>query len=52
MSSLDESNVQDLVDQVTQFHDDLEEKQTELDTAMQDLEEFLSTTRIFKDCFE
>ena len=43
MSSLDESNVQDLVDQVTQFHDDLEEKQTELDTAMQGLEEFLST---------
>jgi len=43
MSYLDESNIQDLVDQVTQFQDDLEERQTELDTAMQGLEEFLST---------
>lgn len=43
MSSLDESNIQDLVDQVTQFHDDLEEKTQELDIAMGGLEDFLLT---------
>ena len=49
MSSLDESNVQDLVDQVTQFQDDLEEKQSELDTAQAGLEEFLTTPTDPKD---
>ena len=49
MSSLDESNVQDLVDQVTQFHDDLEEKTTELDTAMAGLQDFLLTETEPKD---
>lgn len=43
MSSFDEANIQDLVDQVTQFQDDLEEKQSELDTAQAGIEEFLST---------
>jgi hypothetical protein len=47
--SLDESNIQDLVDQVTQFQDDLEEKTTQLDTAMAGLEEFLSTETEPKD---
>lgn len=41
MSYLDESNVQDLVDQVTQFQDDLEEKQTLLDTALAGIQGFL-----------
>jgi len=31
MSYIDESNIQDLVDQVTQFHDDLEEKTQQLE---------------------
>lgn len=43
MSSLDESNVQDLVDQVTQFQEDLEEKTLQLDTAMSGLQDFLLT---------
>jgi len=41
MSYIDESNIQDLVDQVTQFHDDLEEKTQQLDNAMSGLEDFL-----------
>ena len=43
MSSLDESNVQDLVDQVTQFQEDLEEKTIQLDGAMSGLQDFLLT---------
>jgi hypothetical protein len=43
MSYLDESNIQDLIDQVTQFQDDLEEKTTQLDTAMAGMQEFLLT---------
>lgn len=43
MSSLDESNVQDLVDQVTQFHDDLEEKTQTLDNALAGLQDYLLT---------
>jgi hypothetical protein len=41
MSYLDESNVQDLVDQVTQFQDDLEENTQKLDVAMSGMQEFL-----------
>lgn len=43
MSSLDESNVQDLVDQVTQFQEDLEEKTSQLDGALAGLQKFLLT---------
>jgi len=43
MSYIDESNIQDLVDQVTQFQDDLEEKTQQLDNAMAGLEDFLLT---------
>jgi len=41
MSYLDESNIQDLVDQVTQFQDDVEEKQSLLDNALFGIQEFL-----------
>jgi len=41
LSSLDESNVQDLVDQITQFQDDLEEKQTQLEGALEGIQGFL-----------
>ena len=49
MSSFDESNVQDLVDQVTQFQDDLEEKTQQLDSAFAGLEDFLLTDTDPKD---